>query len=138
MQKTLTRLTLIKSVRMAGCGHIVYLDSEHMKECRRTHLMFYCTVCQQGNYFPDESDLEELERKLTTVKDQRDTARRNYHLQQNVTRAVERSLTAHKGHTTRLKNRIAAGVCPCCQRTFVNLARHMKGQHPNYKGVANA
>jgi hypothetical protein len=24
------------------------------------------------------------------------------------------------------------GVCPCCNRTFQQLARHMKAKHPGY------
>ena len=32
---------------------------------------------------------------------------------------------------TRLQKRIHAGVCPCCNRTFTNVARHMKTKHPN-------
>ena len=28
--------------------------------------------------------------------------------------------------------RASAGVCPCCQRTFVQLARHMKCKHPEH------
>lgn len=33
----------------------------------------------------------------------------------------------------RMKKRAAAGVCPCCNRTFQQLARHMKTKHPSYK-----
>lgn len=40
---------------------------------------------------------------------------------------------AQKGQNTRLKNRIAAGVCPCCNRSFQNVARHMAGQHPDFQ-----
>lgn len=46
--------------------------------------------------------------------------------------ATERSLRGHKAAKTRIKNRIAAGVCPCCKRTFQNVARHMEGQHPDF------
>lgn len=35
----------------------------------------------------------------------------------------------YKGAATRMKNRAAAGVCPCCNRHFVNLERHMKSRH---------
>lgn len=31
-----------------------------------------------------------------------------------------------------LKQRVAHGVCPCCNRTFKQLASHMKRQHPEY------
>lgn len=37
-----------------------------------------------------------------------------------------------KGEVTKLKKRIANGVCPCCKRSFCNLAAHMKTQHPEY------
>lgn len=43
-----------------------------------------------------------------------------------------RSHAATKGHQTRLKNRIANGICPCCNRSFVSLERHMKLQHPTF------
>lgn len=32
----------------------------------------------------------------------------------------------------RLKKRASAGTCPCCNRTFSNMARHMKHQHPEF------
>lgn len=50
--------------------------------------------------------------------------------------AERRSHIATKGHATRLKKRIAAGVCPCCKRSFNDLARHMAGKHPEYPSEA--
>ena len=44
----------------------------------------------------------------------------------------ERSHAATRGQITKLKNRVHAGVCPCCNRTFQNVARHMKTKHPDY------
>lgn len=32
----------------------------------------------------------------------------------------------------KLEKRAAAGACPCCHRTFANMARHMKHQHPEF------
>lgn len=29
----------------------------------------------------------------------------------------------------RIERRVSAGVCPCCNRTFVNLTRHMASKH---------
>lgn len=46
--------------------------------------------------------------------------------------AAERSRAAQKGANTKLRKRIGAGVCPCCNRTFQDLGRHMAGQHPNF------
>lgn len=30
----------------------------------------------------------------------------------------------------RLEKRASAGICPCCTRTFTNMARHIKTKHP--------
>lgn len=43
--------------------------------------------------------------------------------------------TAAIAETTRTRKRIAGGACPCCNRTFTNLARHMNGQHPDFLGM---
>ena len=37
-----------------------------------------------------------------------------------------------------VKTRVAAGTCPCCGRTFQQLARHMKSKHPDYVKGADA
>lgn len=46
--------------------------------------------------------------------------------------AEERSHSATRGHLTRTKRRVAAGVCPCCHRHFANVQRHMVTKHPDY------
>jgi len=42
------------------------------------------------------------------------------------------SKAAYKGVATRTRNRIKNGVCPCCNRTFSNLAAHMANLHPKF------
>lgn len=44
----------------------------------------------------------------------------------------KRQHAATKGQLTKTKNRVAHGVCPCCNRTFKNLADHMQTKHPEY------
>lgn len=44
----------------------------------------------------------------------------------------KRRLAATKGTVTKLKNRAANGVCPCCNRTFQNVQRHMTTKHPDF------
>lgn len=46
--------------------------------------------------------------------------------------AALRQASAARGQVTRIKNRVGRGVCPCCKRTFANVARHMASQHPEY------
>lgn len=44
----------------------------------------------------------------------------------------ERRRRATVGQVTKLKRRAAAGVCPCCQRQFQDLRRHMGEKHPEF------
>lgn len=39
---------------------------------------------------------------------------------------------ALKGVVTRTKNRVGKGVCPCCNRHFTDVERHMASKHPEY------
>ena len=39
-----------------------------------------------------------------------------------------------KKELARITKRVSAGVCPCCNRTFQQLARHMKTKHPEQVG----
>jgi len=43
-----------------------------------------------------------------------------------------RSLSATRGQITKIKNRVAKGICPCCNRQFTNLHDHMETKHPDY------
>ena len=45
---------------------------------------------------------------------------------------LERRVSAAKGQVTRLKNRASKGVCPCCNRHFTDLERHMHTKHPGF------
>ena len=47
-------------------------------------------------------------------------------------RTSRKQTAAEKGVVTKLKKRASAGVCPCCNRTFQQLARHMQGKHPEF------
>jgi hypothetical protein len=46
--------------------------------------------------------------------------------------AAERSARTLKGHVTRLRNRIAAGLCPVpsCRRNFLDVKVHIATEHP--------
>ena len=50
---------------------------------------------------------------------------------------TERQLSAAKGQATKLRKRAANGICPCCNRQFVNVERHMTTKHPGYGDESN-
>jgi len=72
----------------------------------------------QADIDRDRARIEHLERRLAN-RDEDLRAERAHH-------------AATKGKLTKTKKRVAGGACPCCNRSFVDLARHMQGQHPDY------
>ncbi len=71
-----------------------------------------------------ETEVDRLRRERDRLK--QDAARIEDERSQATMRA-ERAEAA----TRKLQKRAAAGVCPCCNRTFLNMQRHMKSKHPN-------
>ena len=108
-----------------GCGHRVYLTDDFIEQRQRDHKSFYCNVCGRRRHWPQKSDLEKLRGRLATTQDMLDTARQQRDHSEHRRRG-------EKAAKTRIKNRIANGVCPCCNRSFKDLHRHMQNKHPDY------
>lgn len=85
---------------------------------------FYCPNGHPQHY-TGKTDLEKANERLQWERER--AARLSAELDQTTA-----SLRAQRGVTTKLKRRIAGGVCPCCKRSFKNLHRHMAGQHPEF------
>lgn len=98
---------------------------------RRDAKTFYCPVGHPQSYKEGEFDRIRRERdRLAQQIAQRDD---EIARQKRLREEAERSNIANRGVITRLKNRASAGVCPCCNRTVSQMARHMATKHPGFK-----
>lgn len=121
---TLTANLQLVSETCCNC-HVVFAMTDDLVARRRDdHGTFYCPNGHPQHY-TGKSTAERLREQLddaygyaNRVASERD--------------AVERSARALRGHLTRQKRRAAAGVCPCCNRSFAALANHMTSKHPDY------
>lgn len=97
---------------------------------------FYCPNGHSMSFQQSELDRvkTELDRAKRDLKWAREAADRN----RERANKTERQLRATKGALTRVKKRVGKGVCPCCNRTFINVQRHMASQHPQYSDEDNA
>jgi hypothetical protein len=98
---------------------------------REDHGTFYCPNGHGQSYTGDNAE-EQLRKEVERLARQRDLAREDRDRQRDRRLTAERQRAAAKGQVTKIKNRVARGVCPCCSRTFENVASHMAGQHPDY------
>jgi hypothetical protein len=116
------------------CGIEFHVPSAFHRACfSNSRKTFYCPNGHGQSYTQTEADI--LRRERDRLK--QDAARMDDELRaaRAEAEAQKRQATAFKGVATRIKNRVKNGVCPCCNRTFADLARHVKSQHPDFDNV---
>lgn len=103
-----------------GCQIHFAMDNDLYQHCQDTGRSFWCPnghcqVFTETEVMRLKREKEELERRARSAE-----FNASFEKQQRI---------AIKGQFTKYRNRVANGVCPCCNRNFANLARHMASQH---------
>jgi hypothetical protein len=112
----------IEVITCAACGVQFGLTERYIESRREDHKIFYCPN-QHDNYFPQKTEAEKLREELKRKEQElADKAIEKI--------AMENKLTAQVNEANRKLKRVHNGVCPCCNRSFQNLQRHMKTKHP--------
>lgn len=121
---------ILKMVRCTSCGIHWAMPEWFFAARLDDNKTFYCPNGCPRYYPPGGSKEDKLKAEVERLKNQcvRHRKEADDH---------RRSAAAQRGVVTKLKKRAAAGVCPCCNRTFQNLARHMKSQHPQFAEDGN-
>lgn len=117
-------------INCGKCG-IEFQVPEHWHRVRKeTGDEFYCPNGHCRVY--RESDLDKMRRERDRLAQQ--IAQRDDEIkrQRELREAAERREVAQKAVATKLRKRASAGVCPCCNRTFLALQRHMQSKHPAF------
>lgn len=98
---------------------------------RRERFQFYCPNGHEQHYVAGQSEAEKLRLERDRLKQQLAQKDDEIKRQRDLREHEERRVSAAKGQITKLKKRAKAGTCPCCNRTFANMAAHMKTKHPD-------
>lgn len=112
-----------------NCGIEFAMPLAFQNACRAdSKKSFYCPNGHGQHYATSEAD--KLRRERDRLK--QDAARLQDEIREarEAGAAAQRQASAFKGVATRIRNRVQNGVCPCCNRTFLDLARHMASKHP--------
>ena len=117
------------------CGIAFAVTKEFNRECLDDRgprgKQFYCPN-GHGQHYTGKTEADRERERAEALAAQVERANRRAANAQEDARAARASLVATKGHLTRSRRRAAGGVCPCCNRTFANVARHVAGQHPAF------
>jgi hypothetical protein len=113
----------LKTETCYKCG-IVFAVPSYFKDMRLSDKQsFWCPNGHSQAYVESEAD---------RLRKQLEKARADAEWQRGRVLAKEKELIAQKGLTTKAKKKLARvenGVCPECNRTFANVARHMQSKH---------
>lgn len=128
--KTIDIAVTFEMIDCANCHVVFGLGEEHVARLRKSGERFYCPA---GHFLTfGESETDKLRKELERAKAQADRMQATITHVRDQAAAADRSRIAYQAQATRLRNRIGKGVCPCCNRTFADVARHMSGQHPEF------
>jgi len=108
------------------CGVLFAVTEELDDRWRSNGKSFYCPNGHSMSY------TDNTEKRLREAKDALARERARNDQLRAEREAAERKASAAKGQVTKIRNRVARGVCPCCNRTFADLAAHMATKHPDY------
>lgn len=129
---TYTRTINMVTESCCNCGVVFGMPSDLQDEFKKdSSKFFYCPNGHRQHYSESESD--RLKKELDRVR-QSEQLQRQY--RQNAEKELSQERIERRKIKTRLKNvkeRVANGVCPCCNRYFENLHRHMSNKHPDFK-----
>lgn len=121
--------TLVVCTCWCGIGHAVprnlleFQEQQHRDGVRQTGI--YCPLGH--SYIIAGKGEAELEREKRERAE-----RRNANLDEELRLTVAELNQVKKAAATALK-RTKGGACPCCNRTFVQLSRHIASKHPTFK-----
>lgn len=108
------------------CGVVFGVLKEHYDNLREYGGFYHCTNGHTRGW--SESASKRAERERENQRNKQRVAQLSDEVEQE-RKAKELAIKA----TARLRKRAHAGVCPDCNRTFTNMARHMATKHSGLK-----
>lgn len=130
MGRVLIHTIEVEFIDCANCHMTFGLTADFIRRRRQDGKTFYCPDGHSNFYRDNEHD--RIRRERDRLKQDQARYEERLSAERSAREAAERQAAARKGQITRLKNRAAAGVCPCCNRSFENLRRHMDNKHPGF------
>ena len=129
----MTTISYSTTLTKISCGvcYIPFAIPSSMQQSRAEDgARFYCPNGHSISYHDDENT--RLKQRL--AKQEQATARERARRDQAEAEARHQEARAngYKGAATKIKKRVAKGVCPApgCKRSFVDVARHVATCHP--------
>lgn len=109
------------------CGVAHAIPKRMYETCMREGGFWSCPNGHRRGWHEgaEKTEIKQLQAELAAERQRKEAAIARANEATSARTKAERALTRHKKRT-------AAGTCPCCKRTFQQLARHIANKHPEY------
>jgi hypothetical protein len=112
------------------CGIPFAVPAQHYRQLQDSGDSFWCPNGHRQHF--TETTEQRMQKQVDAQRRRAEMAERRAEIERDEAQHQGRRASAFKGNVTKLKGRIANGVCPCCNRSFEDMARHMRTKHPGY------
>jgi hypothetical protein len=116
------------------CKSEIWLPTPLYEACKRSsRLGFFCPYGHEQIFAEGETEATKLRRERDRLAQQ--LAQRDDEIKNANTLLAQQgwNISRLKAEHARTSRRISRGVCPCCHRTFNQMARHMRTKHPDFR-----
>lgn len=125
-----TYSTTLVAVSCGECGVPFGVPNDLHRHYTETGSRFHCLNGHRISYA--ETEVKKLRSQVRRLEDDKEFWHGRFRDEREEHEQTARSRAAIKGVLTKTKKRVGKGVCPCCNRHFENLQRHMDSKHPEY------
>lgn len=142
MSTTITMPVELTQIDCGNCGGTYAINERYRQKQQDNCGTWTCPYCKCGWGYSGDTAQARAEKAAKRAQELLAQEReRNSRVESNLRDSrdrAERRASAARGQITKIKNRVGHGVCPCCNRTFKQLAAHMASKHPEYAAEKNA
>lgn len=125
----------VDTVTCYKCGVSFSIADTWVKSRREDHANFWCPNGHEQHFTESSKDREIREKaaEIDRLKKQLEWKENSLKSANAQCDRISRSNAALRGVVAKERKRVGNGVCPCCKRTFKQLAQHMDHKHPTWK-----
>jgi len=116
------------------CKSDVWLPAPLYKAARHSsRIVFFCPYGHAAVFSEDETEADKLRRERDRLFQRMSMLDDTVRAQREELFRSRETITALKNEAVKVRKRAKAGTCPCCHRTFRQMALHMRNKHPEFK-----
>lgn len=123
----------LQTITCGGCCMTFAVPGPLMRRYREEGITLKCPnpACPWGGMVTGKTENAKLAEELAATK-------RRLEFEKLQRQTAEGEAEKARRKVNKLERRAKGGACPCCNRSFVALARHMKTKHPDFAVAAKA